>query len=116
MTWQQAIVAVAVALLSGAGLADLIRAVAGRRRARADEAQVLTSGVLQWAERLKKDADEAHAEVAEVRRELRSVRAEAHALADELRALRLAILHPTATIDGLRSLVQRGSAGTNGQH
>ena len=100
---------IAAGLLGAGGVGSVLTAAFGRGKAKADAADVLTDSVLQFAEELKKEAGEARAEV-------RRVRQEAHALADELHHLRLAVMAPTATIDGLRALVRGGSApGANGQ-
>lgn len=88
------------------GLAWLAKAIRGQGRV--DAAESLGKTAREWA-------DEFKAEAIEARAELRACRTEAHALADELRQLRLAILHPNASIDGLRELVRTGHGyGENG--
>lgn len=107
MTAAAAWAAVAAALLGGGGIGSVFVAILGRRKGKADAADVLTDSVLQFAEQLKKEAGEA-------RDEVRRVRQEATLLADELHRIRLAIMAPAATIDGLRALI-RPSSATNGQ-
>ena len=94
-------------LIGGGGIGSVLVALMSRRKTKADAADVLTDSVLQFAEELKKEASEA-------RDEVRRVRQEATALADELHRLRIAIMSPAATIEGLRSLL-RPSSSTNGQ-
>jgi hypothetical protein len=105
------IVPIIVAVLSGGaipGLGMLVKAFRGRGRARVDAVDALSETARKWVAEFEEEATQARAE-------LRTCRAEAHALADELRALRLAILHPAATIDGLRELVRTGHGyGENG--
>lgn len=115
-----------IGLFAGGGLVPLVQAYRGRGRARAD----LVTGIGDLARRLAEDAEEDLREAREQRRieraetaaemralrdEVRQVRAEAHALAAELHRVRAAILAPTATVDGLRALVQRGADPANGQ-
>ncbi len=106
------LVPIIVAALSGSavpGIGMLIKAFRGRGRERVDAVEALGKAARDWADEFKEEAIEARAE-------LRACRSEAHALADELRQLRLAILHPAATIDGLRELVRAGhSGGENGR-
>lgn len=106
------IVPVLVALIGGGlsgGMVPLVQAFRGRGRARVDAVDALSDAAREWVEEFKKDATEARAE-------LRACRREAHALADELRRLRLAIMHPDASIDGLRELVRAGNGGNENGH
>lgn len=101
------IVPIIVAVLSGGaipGIGMLVKAFRGRGRDRVDAVDALGKTAREWVDEFKVEATEARAE-------LRACRSEAHALADELRQLRLAILHPAATIDGLRELVRAGHGG-----
>lgn len=108
-----------VALVGGAlsgGAVPLVQAFRGRGRARVDAVDVLSDTAREWVTDFKAEATSARAEAAGLRAEMGRVRAEASALADELHRLRLAIMAPGMTIDGLRELVRRGSgAGMNGQ-
>lgn len=112
------LVPVIVAVLSGGaipGIGMLVKVFRGRGRDRVDAVDALSETARKWVAEFEKEAHEARAEAREARAEVRACRAEAHALADELRSLRLAILHPAATIDGLRELVRAGrSPGENG--
>jgi hypothetical protein len=107
------IVPVLVALIGGAlsgGVVPLVQAMRGRGRDRVDAVAALSETARKWVAEFEEEATQARAE-------LRTCRSEAHALADELRALRLAIMHPAATIDGLRELVRTGynrGGGENG--
>lgn len=106
------------------GIAWIVKAIRGQGRV--DAAASLGETARKWVAEFEEDAKEARAElrqnreesrveVAALRAELGDVRREAHALADELRNLRLAVMHPNATIDGLRELVRAGRPpGENG--
>jgi hypothetical protein len=99
------IVPIIVTLLTvggASGIAWVVKAIRGQGRI--DAAESLGKTAREWADEFKQEAIEARAE-------LRACRTEAHALAEEIRQLRLAILHPAATIDGLRELVRAGQGG-----
>lgn len=103
------VVPIVVAVLTGGlggAVVPLIAALRGRGKDRVDAVAALTEASRRMVADFEEDAKEARAE-------LRQVRAEAHYLAEELRSLRLAILHPAASIDGLRELVRSGH-GENG--
>lgn len=112
------LVPIIVALIAGplgAGMIPLVQAFRGRGRARADAVDVISDTAREWVTDFKVEAQSARTETAALRAEVGRCREEATALADELHRLRLAILAPSATIDGLRALVRRGSgAGMNG--
>lgn len=61
-------------------------------------------------DRLRKDLDTAHVRLESLNSGLTDARREAHMIADELRSLRLAILHPSATLPGLKALAQGPSS------
>lgn len=113
------IVPIVAAILGGGGVSaiiTLIQAFRGRGRDRADAADVLQDTAREWVTDFKAEAQSARAETAALRTEVHRVREEATALANELQKLRLAIFSPTATIDGLRDLVRRGSGpSSNGR-
>lgn len=95
------------------GIAWIVKAIRGQGRV--DAAAALGETARKWVADFEKEATEARAEARQAREEVRTCRQEAHALADELRQLRLAILHPNASIDGLRELVRAGRPpGENG--
>lgn len=98
-----------------AGFMAIARAIRGRGRGRVDAVAALSETARKWVADFEAEAVEARSEARRTREELRACRTEAHALADELRNLRLAILHPAATLDGLRALVRSGNGpGDNG--
>lgn len=106
------LVPIIVAVLSGGaipGIGMLVKAVRGRGRDRVDAVEALSETARKWVAEFEAEATQARAE-------LRTCRAEAHQLGDELRQLRLAILHPAATIDGLRELVRAGHGGGDNGH
>jgi chromosome segregation ATPase len=108
------LVPIVVALLTGgvgSAVRPIVQAFRGRGRARVDAVEALSETARKWVAEFEADATEARAEARQTRVELRACRQEAHALADEIRQLRLAILHPAATIDGLRELVRAGHGG-----
>jgi hypothetical protein len=99
------------------GLTWLVQAIRGQGRvdAAASLAETARKMVNDFEEdaklarvELRQTRDESRTEVAALRADLRRCATEAHAIADELRNLRLAIMHPAATIDGLRELVKAG--------
>jgi hypothetical protein len=109
------VVPIAVALITGAlgsGLLPLIQAFRGRGRARVDAVDVLSDTAREWVTDFKAEAQSARAETQALRTEVNRVREEATALANELHRIRIAILAPTATLDGLRDLVRRGAGPT----
>lgn len=91
------------------GVIALVQAVVRRGKHRVDAVDVLSDTAREWVVDFKAEAQSARAETHALRTEVHRVREEATALADELQRLRLAIFSPTATIDGLRELVRRGS-------
>lgn len=102
------------------GLAWLVKAIRGQGRVDAaasltDTARKLVAefeeGAKQARTELRQNREESQVEVRALRDDLRRCAHEAHALADELRSLRLAIMRPEATIDGLRELVRAGTDG-----
>lgn len=106
------IVPLLVALIGGAlsgGAVPLVQAFRGRGRARVDAVEALSETARKWVAEFEQEATQARAE-------LRTCRSEAHKLGEELRQLRLAILHPAATIDGLRELVRTGNGGGENGH
>lgn len=107
-----AVAGVVAAILGGSGIGSIITAIMSRGKIAAEAADVVSKISVQFAKDVQADATAARQEAAAVRRELAEVRAEAHALALELRRLRLAILAPSASIDGLRALVN--PPGANG--
>lgn len=113
------LVPVIVAVLSGGllpGIGMLVKSYRSRGRERVDAVAELSKTSHEWVERFEAKATQALDESARAHGELVRVRREATALADELHSLRLAILAPTATIDGLRDLVRRGGGpSTNGR-
>ncbi|WP_157239510.1 hypothetical protein [Catenuloplanes japonicus] len=113
----------AVAVVGGlGGLGALLNAAFGRRKTRADAAQVITGTAMEWIGKFEKAAEsaQAQAEAAQVQaskareqmsaaqEQMERVTAEARALATELHQLRTAILAPDATLEHLRLLVARG--------
>ncbi len=113
------VVPIMVALITGAlggGALPLVQALRGRGRSRVDAVDAISDTAREWVTDCKAEAKSARAETRALRTEVHRVREEATALADELHRLRLAILSPTATIDGLRDLVRRGTGpATNGR-
>lgn len=108
------VVPIIVTLLTvggASGLAWIVKAIRGQGKV--DAAESLGKTAREWADEFKQEAIEARAETATLRAEVRRCANEAHALADELRSLRMAIMHPSASIDGLRELVRTGQ-GENG--
>jgi len=85
-----------------AGVAALLNAIFGRGKTRSEAAQIITGSAVSMMNEFEEDAKAA-------RTEMRAVRTEALALAEELHQLRMAILQPTATIETLRALVVAGS-------
>ncbi|MEO3929959.1 hypothetical protein ABGB07_39830 [Micromonosporaceae bacterium B7E4] len=99
-----------------AGVAALLNAFFGRGKTKAEEAQIITGSAVQVMNEFQEDARAARVEAAEVRVEMRAVRDEARALAEELHRLRMAIMQPDATIEGLRALVSSGpGSSANGR-
>lgn len=109
------VVPLLVALITGAlggGAVPLVQALRGRGKARVDAVDVLSDTAREWVTDFKAEAQSARAETQALRTEVNRVREEATALANELHRIRLAILAPTATLDGLRDLVRRGGGPT----
>jgi hypothetical protein len=117
---------VAVAVIGGlGGLGALLNAAFGRRKTRADAAQVITGTAMEWigkfekaAEAAQVQAEAAQAQAAKAREQMSAaqvqmerVTSEARALASELHALRTAILSPGADLDALRHMVRSGLNG-----
>lgn len=118
--WLTVVVTVVVAVLGGGGAAAIINAFARRKVTDVEVTKGLNESALEFANELKKDAQDARKETAEarremgeMRREMSAVRVEAEALARDLRHLRLAILDPFATLEQLRAMVG-GGPGSNG--
>ena len=121
------------ALLGSGGITGLIalaQAIRGRGKARVDAVDVLSDTAREWVVDFKAEAVAARTETAAARAETQAARTEteqlratvrrlsqeAAALADDLHRLRMAIVAPEATIDGLRELVRRGTGpSTNGR-
>lgn len=111
----------ATTLLGGvgglAGVGALLNAFFGRGKTRAEATQIITGSAVSMMTEFEADARTARAETAQVRTEMRAemraVRDEARALAEELHRLRMAIMQPGASVDSLRVLVS--GAGTNGR-
>lgn len=115
-----------VGVLGGlSGLGALLNAAFGRRKTRADAAQVITGTAMEWIGKFERAAEAAQvqAEAAQVQAakardqmqdaqvQIERVTAEARALATELQALRTAILSPAADLDALRRMVRSGMNG-----
>jgi len=126
-------VPIIAALLGSGGITGLIalaQAIRGRGKARVDAVDVLSDTAREWVVDFKAEAVAARTETAAARAETQAARTEteqlratvrrlsqeAAALADDLHRLRMAIVAPEATIDGLRELVRRGTGpSTNGR-
>lgn len=123
------LVELGIAVLTGSGLTELIRALRSRRKDRVDSTATLNDSTLKWAQDLKKDSDEARAEAQQAWQLLRTTRVEMEAefsrLVSELhkhrqlaevltyryRVLVGAIMSPNASVESLRQLVDEPSYG-----
>lgn len=129
MSWLLPVATVVGGIISSAGVAALVNAVAGRRTVKVDAADRLTDSALEWAQALKADADSARQDAAEsrreaaearrdaneARREATEARREAAEANREMRRLIRLIHDPYVTLDRLRALVpQPGANGTGG--
>ena len=79
-------VELAIAGLFGGGLTEGIRALASRRKSRAETTVTLNDSTLRWAQDLQKDADEARAGEREAWTELRRTRVEMQGELDSIRS------------------------------
>jgi hypothetical protein len=93
----------------------LVRALLGRPLIQASAADKLSGTAVKLIEQASKDADDARREASEARREASDARreaVEARRAADEaersVRYFRAAILSPSATLEGLRAMVNEG--------
>lgn len=122
-------VLILVAAIGGlGGLGALANAVFGRRKTKADAAQVITGTAMEWINKFEKAAEAAQAnaeaaqeQAARAREQMQAaqvqierVTAEARALASELHLLRTAILRPDVSLDELRLMARRQSANGRG--
>ncbi|MFC6017207.1 hypothetical protein ACFP2T_13445 [Plantactinospora solaniradicis] len=106
-----------VGVLGGtAGLAALANAFFGRKKTTAEATQIVVGSVVSAMNEFEEAAKEANETARQAYTELRTVRDEAVELAKELHRIRMAIMRPDATIEGLRALVASGPGpGTNGR-
>lgn len=122
-------VELAIAGLFGGGLTEAIRAVASRRKARAETTVTLSDSTLKWAKDLQKDADEARAgeqaawqEVrktrTEMQEELNQIRSELHKhrqfaelLTYRYRVLISAIMSPNVSRESLMAMASEPGPG-----
>jgi hypothetical protein len=114
MTWANWAVALLGALGGfggAAGVAALLNVFFSKGKLRADAAQVITGTAMTLVKELEDQITRTRDELGKAQTELRKVRLEAEKLARELRLLREAIVAPTATVEGLRSLVHRENGG-----
>lgn len=102
MTAVQWVTTIAGSLGTIGGIGVLLNAFFGRGKTRSEAAQIITGSAVTMMNEFEEDAKAA-------RSEMRAVRTEALALAEELHQLRMAIMQPTATIESLRALVVAGS-------
>lgn len=115
---------IAVGTLGGlGGLAALLQAFFGRGknkadvgRANAEASTVITNTAMEWIDKFEKQAeaaqetaDRAQRQARELQVQMDAVVREARAVAAMLADLRTAVMHPDATLEGLRRLV--GTAG-----
>ncbi|WP_433730961.1 hypothetical protein ACQP2Y_21460 [Actinoplanes sp. CA-051413] len=105
------------------GLGALLQAVFGRDKNKADVGKanaeastVITNTAMEWidkferqAEAAQEQADRAQRQARELQVQMDAMAKEARALAEMLKELRAAILHPNATVENLRLLISHGS-------
>lgn len=112
MTWVEIATAVGGIFGGLTGVGVVVNAFLRRRNNRAEakkteaeETQIITGTAMSLVNELEEAVREARTEARQAREEMRAVQAEAHELARELHSLRLAIMHPSATVESLRLLV-----------
>ncbi len=110
--WAQIAMTVGAAFVAAAGR-EIFLAVFRRRKSRIEEADVLSGIAVELVEPRRKELAatrlEHHEEMAKVKSETGKVYREARGLARELKALRIAIMSPEATLELLRDMVSKPS-------
>jgi len=89
VNWLTVVASVLAALLTGAGGAAMVNALARRTVTKVEAVNRLNESTLEWAEQLKADAAGARVEAAEARREAAEARREATDARREMRAIKL---------------------------
>lgn len=118
------LIELAIAVITGGGVTELIRAIRSRRMDRVDSSVTLNDSTLKWAQDLQRDADDARAGErrawdelrtarTEMRREMDAIFTELHKhrqlaeiLTYRFRVLVSAIMSPNASVESLRELAQ----------
>lgn len=100
------IIVAMIGVLFGGGSVPLVKAVLGKGKARVDEVAALGEASEKWVDRFERKAHEALDEAERARVELRQVRAEVFALAQELHRIRMLVMRdPPPSIEEVRQAV-----------
>jgi hypothetical protein len=114
--WLQILLSAVAVLGGGGGIAAMSAVLLQRRKFRADAADVITDTALTLVEPLKTRVRELEEETRRAGANVRELSDTVADLTSTMRRWRVAILHPTATVDDLRTMVRAESTRNGRTH